>query len=389
MTASSSSPTQIDTLIVGAGPVGLAAAVKMSQNGARIRIIDAAPSGASTSRAAVIHARTLDLLADIGLATRMLEEGIIVPDFTVRARNTKLAHIDFRGLRTPFPFTLMLSQARTEELLASALSDTGCGIDREVAFESFESTSSGRVAVLRRGDGTRETVDARFVIGADGGHSRVRQQLGIAFEGAEYSDSFVLADVSMVWPLAPTEVQLFLAEQGLMVVAPLPGGQHRIVATVDDAPARPTVTDIQHLLDERGPGQTTVHSLDWSSRFRVAHRLAASYRQGNAFLAGDAAHVHSPAGGQGMNLGIQDAVDLGGHLLDVLSGTRNEDTLAEYELIRRPAAVKVIGFTDRMTRMATLRTPVLRHLRDAAIRTVLHSPRRQTRLARRLAQLQD
>jgi 2-polyprenyl-6-methoxyphenol hydroxylase-like FAD-dependent oxidoreductase len=121
----------------------------------------------------------------------------------------------------------------------------------------------------------------------------------------------------------------------------------------------------------------------------VAHRLAASYRQGNAFLAGDAAHVHSPAGGQGMNLGIQDAVDLGGHLLDVLSGTRNEDTLAEYELIRRPAAVKVIGFTDRMTRMATLRTPVLRHLRDAAIRTVLHSPRRQTRLARRLAQLQD
>lgn len=379
--------TEIDTLIVGAGPVGLTAAVTMRRRGARVRVVDAAPEGASTSRAAVVHARTLEVLADIGVAPRLIEEGLVVPDFTVRDRTRRLAHIDFRGLRTPYPFTLMLSQARTEALLDSALAESGCAVDREVTFEAFENTASGRLAVLRRSDGTHEAVAARFVIGADGSHSRVREQLGIAFEGGEYADSFVLADVSMVWPLARTEVQLFLAAQGLVVVAPLPGGHHRVVATMDNAPQSPTVDDVQQLLDERGPGGTTVQSVAWSSRFRVAHRLAARYRDGNVFLAGDAAHVHSPAGGQGMNLGIQDAVALGNQLCDVLAGIREDDSLADYERRRRPAAVQVIGLTDRMTRLATLRRPALRLVRNAAIATVLHSPHTQRRLAQRIAQL--
>lgn len=383
----STSSTEIDTLIVGAGPVGLTAAVTMRRRGARVRVVDAAPTGASTSRAAVVHARTLEVLADIGVAPRLIEEGLVVPDFTVRDRTRRLAHIDFRGLRTPYPFTLMLSQARTEALLDSALAESGCAVDREVTFEAFENTASGRLAVLRRSDGTHEAVAARFVIGADGSHSRVREQLGIAFEGGEYADSFVLADVSMVWPLARTEVQLFLAAQGLVVVAPLPGGHHRVVATMDNAPQSPTVDDVQQLLDERGPGRTTVQSVAWSSRFRVAHRLAARYRDGNVFLAGDAAHVHSPAGGQGMNLGIQDAVALGNQLCDVLAGIREDDSLADYERRRRPTAGQVIRLTDRMTRLATLRRPALRLVRNAAIATVLHSPHTQRRLAQRIAQL--
>ncbi|WJM15497.1 FAD-dependent oxidoreductase [Microbacterium arborescens] len=383
----------VDVLIVGAGPVGLAAAVTLSRRGKKVRIVDAAPRGSSTSRAAVVHARTLEVLHTIGMAAPLVEEGVIVPDFTVRNGARTLARLDFRGLRTPYPFTLMIPQVRTEELLHATLVELGGEVEREVEFDTFARPAApapagrGQVAVLRHADGTLEKVAARFVIGADGSRSRVREHQGIPFEGLEYAASFVLADVRLSWSLPGDEVQLFFSKQGLVVVAPLPGGRHRIVATMDEAPAQPTVGDVRHILDERGPGGAVVDSLVWSSRFRVAHRLAAVFRTGAVFLAGVAAHVHSPAGGQGMNLGLQDAVFLGGLLADVLAGERGEEALADYERLRRPAARSVIALTDRMTRMATLRDPVLRGLRDRAIRVALHSPRRQAALARRIAQL--
>ncbi|AXH34385.1 FAD-dependent oxidoreductase [Humibacter sp. BT305] len=382
-------PDDADVLIVGAGPVGLAAAVTLRRRGAPVRIVDAAPQGATTSRAAVIHARTLEVLSTIGMAETIVGEGVVVPDFTVRDGARTLARLDFRPLRTPYPFTLMLSQARTEELLRSALAELGTEVEREVEFDTFVRAAEGEaeVAVLRHAGGTTEHVAARFVIGADGSRSRVRQERGIAFLGSEYSASFVLADVALTWSLPADEVQLFLAKQGLVVVAPLPGGRHRIVATMDDAPAHPSAADVQRILDERGPGGANVESLLWGSRFRVAHRLAATYRDGGVFLAGDAAHIHSPAGGQGMNLGIQDAVLLGGLLADALGGEGGADALTRYERLRRPAARRVITLTDRMTRMATLRGPILRGLRDGAIRALLSSPRRRTALARRIAQL--
>lgn len=384
-----SSVSQSDVLVVGAGAVGLTAAVALRRRGVRVRIVDAAPQGATTSRAAVIHARTLEVLDEIRVAARILEEGVIVPDFTIRDRSKTLAHIDFRGLRTPYPFTVMLSQARTEDILAAALIEQDCHVERGVEFVSFVPHEAGERALLRHPDGTLETVLARFVIGADGMRSRVRQERAIAFDGAEYPASFVLADVSLRWPLPAAEVQLFFAEQGLVVIAPLPRGRHRIVATMDDAPAQPSVADVQRILDDRGPGQAVVHSVAWSSRFRVAHRLAERYRDGNVFLAGDAAHVHSPAGGQGMNLGVQDAVALAGLLFDVLAGNRAADDLVEYERTRRAAARRVIALTDRMTRLATLRSPVLRPVRNAVISALLRSPGRQTALARRIAQLDD
>jgi 2-polyprenyl-6-methoxyphenol hydroxylase-like FAD-dependent oxidoreductase len=379
----------VDVLIVGAGPVGLAAAVTLRRRGVNVRIVDAAPRGASTSRAAVIHARTLEVLSEIGMVAPILEEGVVVPDFTVRDGSQMLARLDFRTLRTAYPFTLMLPQSRTEELLHIGLSRLGCDVEREVEFESFVGAAGGvgDVAVLRRRDGTREKVPARFVIGADGSRSRVRQEREVSFDGSEYAASFVLADVSMTWALPREEVQLFLARQGLVVVAPLPGGHYRIVATMDDAPTQPGVADVQRILDERGPEGAIVESVAWSSRFRVAHRLAASYRDGDVFLAGDAAHVHSPAGGQGMNLGVQDAIALGGLLADVLEGGREEGALADYERLRRPAARRVIALTDRMTRVATLRGSVPRRVRNALIRAVLRSPRRRRALARRIAQL--
>ena len=186
-------------------------------------------------------------------------------------------------------------------------------------------------------------------------HSAVRAQAGIEFAGASYASSFVLADVTMDWGLPEDEVQLFFSPAGLVVVAPLPGGRHRVVATLDEAPEHPGVTDVAALLDARGPAVgTTVHSVVWSSRFRVHHRLAETFRRDSVLLAGDAAHTHSPAGGQGMNTGIQDAVDLGDRLAAVLAEGADPALLDGYETTRRPVAAQVVTLTDRMTRAATL-----------------------------------
>ena len=192
-------------------------------------------------------------------------------------------------------------------------------------------------------------------MGADGIHSVVREQAGIGFQGGQYEESFVLADVRLSGDVPVDEVILFWARAGLTVVAPLPDGSHRIVAPVSEAPESPSVEFIQQLLDTRGSGagRMVVTDIVWGSRFRIHHRVADTYRAGRLLLAGDAAHVHSPAGGQGMNLGIQDAVALADALSAVLAGGA-DSLLDEYSAARRPIAQSVVAMTDRLTRLATL-----------------------------------
>jgi 2-polyprenyl-6-methoxyphenol hydroxylase-like FAD-dependent oxidoreductase len=225
----------------------------------------------------------------------------------------------------------------------------------------------------------------RTVVGCDGGHSLARGALGIPFQGETYPQSFVLADVRMSWALPDDEVQLFFSPEGLVVVAPLPQGHHRVVATVDGAPAEPSLSDVQALLDARGPRsqRPRVEEVVWSSRFRVQHRIATRFREGGVFLCGDAAHVHSPAGGQGMNTGIQDAANLAWKLALVVRGRAPGSLLDSYERERRPVARGVVSTTDRLTRLATVRSPLLRRLRNALIPIA----GRAGRLPRRLAKI--
>jgi 2-polyprenyl-6-methoxyphenol hydroxylase-like FAD-dependent oxidoreductase len=267
----------------------------------------------------------------------------------------------------------------------------GGEVHRPFALADLRQDGDG-VSVTVAADGhQRETIRARYVVGADGMHSTVRERSGIGFTGERYEQSFVLADVRMDWSLRGDEVMLFFSPAGLVVVAPLPGERHRVVATVDDAPEHPAIGDVQQLLDTRGPatGAARVSELVWGSRFRVHHRLADRYRAGRILLAGDAAHVHSPAGGQGMNTGIQDAVALGHALGEVLGGRADERRLDEYERIRRPIAQRVVAFTDRMTRMATLRTPRGRAARNAAISVFGRVPPIRRRLAIELSGLRN
>jgi 2-polyprenyl-6-methoxyphenol hydroxylase-like FAD-dependent oxidoreductase len=193
----------------------------------------------------------------------------------------------------------------------------------------------------------------------------------------------------MTWPFPRDEVHLFFSPQGLVVVAPLPEQRYRIVATLDEAPEQPTTADVQDLLDTRGPGSAPadVRDVVWSSRFRVHHRLADNFRRGPVFLAGDAAHVHSPAGGQGMNTGIQDAVFLANLLGDVLSGHAGDDKLNEYEAIRRPVAKGVIAMTNRLTRAATAGNPLVRTIRNTALRLAGRLTPVQHALAMNLSEL--
>src|SRR5436190_4673577 len=316
---------ETNVVIVGAGPSGLALAAELHRRCVRPLLDDQQPAGANTSRAAVVHARTLEVLAPLGVSAALLEQGVKVPIFRVRDRDHALLEIDFSHIPSAYPFTLMCPQDRTERALLSCLEALGGEVQRPCTLLGFEQRADHVELELAMPKGTQR-VRCQWLIGCDGMHSRVREQAAIAFTGAAYEQTFVLADVHMRWPLARDEVSLFLAGEGLVVVAPLPEQRFRIVATADEAPQQPTAPFVQALIDRRGPAQGAcqIEELVWSSRFRVHHRLAASPRKGRVLLCGDAAHVHSPAGGQGMNTGIQDGVSLAAALAATLGDAATE-----------------------------------------------------------------
>jgi 2-polyprenyl-6-methoxyphenol hydroxylase-like FAD-dependent oxidoreductase len=359
-------PTETDVLIVGAGPTGLSLAITLQQAGIRHVLVDKLPAGHNTSRAAVIHAHTLEVLESIGVADQMTAHGLKLSTFRIRDRDRALLSLPFDTLASRHRYLLMLPQDATEKILAERLAGLGGVIHRGVAATDVKQSAAGAEVCLASPAG-EHTIRARYVVGADGMHSNVRAAAGIAYEGAPYAESFVLADVRMDWPLREPEVSLFFSAAGLVVVAPLPGGAYRVVATLENAPEQPGLADIQALIDARGPAAQPgkVTGVIWSSRFRVHHRLASAYRNDRLFLIGDAAHVHSPAGGQGMNCGLVDACVLGQLLSDVIRGKRLESELDGYQQLRRPAAAQVLTLAGRLTALATMRGAFRRMVRNA------------------------
>lgn len=364
-----------DVLIVGAGPTGLALAITLARAGVQALLVDRLAGAQNTSRAAVVHAHTLEVLDRIGVADELVTRGRMLSRFTVHDRDRPLLRLRFDHLPCRHSGLLMLPQDVTEAVLADALSRAGGAIRRNATVTALFAEDDGVEVVIATPDAERR-VRARYVVGADGMHSVVRGAAGIGFTGEAYEQSFVLADVAMRWPAGDDDVKLFFSPAGLLVVAPLPGGTFRIVATLADAPPQPGVGDVQALLDQRGPqhGAGQVDGVHWSSRFRVHHRVADRYRSGRFLLVGDAAHVHSPAGGQGMNTGLVDACVLGELLADVVRGRRPDAWLDHYERLRRPAAVQVLALAGGLTRMALVRSSVGRSLRNLRLRLVDHLP---------------
>ncbi|MCZ8377892.1 FAD-dependent oxidoreductase [Mycobacterium sp. CPCC 205372] len=370
-----------DVLIVGAGPSGLTLAASLLRRGVRTTIVDRQAAGANTSRAAAVNARTLEVLEDLDVSRRLVKQGVQAPRFSIRDRARTLIPIDFSVLPSAYPYTLLVPQSTTEQVLLDRLVELGGTIIRPKTLESVTQDADGVTAVFDDGDVLR----ARYVVGADGIHSTVREHAGIGFTGGAYDESFVLADVRLTGDAPVEEVVLFWATAGLTVVAPLPDGSFRIVAPVADAPAEPSVAFVQQLLDERSAGNVRVTEVVWGSRFRIQHRVADTYRAGRLLLVGDAAHVHSPAGGQGMNLGIQDAVALAGALPAVLEGG-SPALLDDYSDTRRPIARDVVSLTHRLTRLATL-PRALRPVRNTAMSLAGRIPAVRRALAWRLSGL--
>jgi 2-polyprenyl-6-methoxyphenol hydroxylase-like FAD-dependent oxidoreductase len=372
-----------DVLIVGAGPSGLTLATSLVKRGIATTVVDRQAAGANTSRAAVVNARTLEVLDGLDVSRRLIKEGVQAPRFTIRDGRRTLIPVDFSALPTDYPYSLMVPQATTERLLLDRLTELGGAVIRPKALTSVVQDADGVTATFEDGD----VIRARYVVGADGIHSTVREQAGIGFEGGAYEESFTLADVRLRGDVPADEVILFWAKAGLTVVAPLPGDIFRIVAPVTEAPEEPSAVFIQQLLDERGlgAGRMVVTDVIWGSRFRIHHRVADTYRAGRLLLAGDAAHVHSPAGGQGMNLGIQDAVALADALASVLGGAP-DSLLDEYSAARRPIAQQIVEMTDKLTRLATL-PRAARPIRNVLIGLVGRIPMVQRALAMRLSGL--
>ncbi len=372
-----------DVLVVGAGPTGLSLAAALMSRGLQTTLVDALPEGSNTSRAAAVAARTLEVLEEIDVSERLVKHGVQSRYFSIRDRDRVLMPLDFSVLPTAYPYTLMISQADTERLLLDRLEELGGAVIRPKRLTAVRQDAQCAVATFDDGDEVR----ARYVVGADGMHSTVRSAAGIGFRGHAYPESFALADVGLTGDVPVGEILLFYARAGLLVVAPLPGDIYRIVAPVPDAPRTPSRDFVQQILDSRGfgPGRLSVTDVLWGSHFKIHHRVADTYRSGRLVLAGDAAHVHSPAGGQGMNLGIQDAIALA-DVLDRVIGGESDELLDTYSAARRPIAEQVLQLTDRLTRIATLSSG-LRPARNILMRLASHVPAVQRGLTWQLSGL--
>ncbi len=376
-------------LVVGAGPVGLTMAMALKRLGVEVRIVDRSAARTDRSKALVVWPRTLELLDIQGCVQGFLEAGLEGTGARIQAGGQELVHLAFATARSAYRFALFLPQSETERLLEAELSAIGTAVERRVELLSFAEDGQGVAATLRHPDGRTETMRASFLVGCDGAHSTVRHGLGMPFAGTTEESDWVLADLEIDGGLPPTELLVCWQPDGILALFPIVGGRFRVVANVGEATgqAEPTLGEVQALLDARGPRGLRAHDPFWLSRFHINERKVEDYRRGRVFLAGDAAHVHSPAGGQGMNTGMQDAFNLAWKLGLVWHGRADDRLLESYSPERSAIGEQVLRNATQMTHVAILKNPILQQIRNAAAGVLGHIPALRQRLVDQLTEL--
>ncbi len=340
-------------LVVGAGPVGLTAALELKRSGHEVTIIEQLAEISQLSRALGVNARTLELFTPSGFADRLINAGRVIQKAHVWLKDEKKVLIDMNNLEHQYPFILSLPQYKTEGLIEHALSELGVKVQRLTHLEGFTQSDSSIVATVTQ-NGMENEITANYIIGADGAHSTVRKTLDIGFRGKQYPETWSLADVEMTWPYGDTDANLFILDHGIAnVIIPISDNRFRIISNADD-------------LFGSLPKGTTVGNIHWQSLFSVHCRIVDHYQEGRAFLMGDAAHIHSPAGGRGMNLGIEDAFCFVEKL--------NNNTLQHYNTERRPIGESVLQQTDLLFRGLKTKNPIIKLIRNYIFLPMMNKP---------------
>jgi 2-polyprenyl-6-methoxyphenol hydroxylase-like FAD-dependent oxidoreductase len=368
----------LDVLVVGAGPTGLTLAAQLHAFGATVRIVDRQLDRVHESRALGVQPRTLEVLRGLGVAQELLARGNDAVWVQLHAAG-RVVRVRLFGLGlddTAYPFLLLVSQADTEQVLGDHLAGRGVPVERGIEVVGFDADPDAVTCTLRHRDGRTEQVRARYLAGCDGAASTVRRGAGIPFKGGAYPQTFALADLEADG-LDRDAAHAFLGQVGILLFFPLGRpASWRLLAMHPGLrgrrePAQPSLGELQALADAFTGGRIALRDPVWRTYFGLQHRHATRYRAGRVFLAGDAAHVHSPAGAQGMNTGIQDAWNLGWKLALVCRGLAEEALLDSYDAERRPVGGFVVRFTDRAFSVATSTNPLLRALRTQLVPRVL------------------
>jgi 2-polyprenyl-6-methoxyphenol hydroxylase-like FAD-dependent oxidoreductase len=342
-----------DVLIVGAGPTGLVLALWLTRLGVRVRIVDKTAEPGTTSRAVAVQARTLEQYSQVGLADAVIEGGWKTIAVNLWVAGKKAAHAVFGDMGaglSPFPYALIFPQDEHERLLIDRLAEAGVHIERQSEVLGFEDTTGRVLARLKRPDGAPETCEAAYIAGCDGAHSAVREALKIGFPGGTYDHLFYVADVEASGATMNGELHVALDRTDFLAVFPLKGeGRARLIGTVREEAEHQqenlSWNDVSKRVIEWI--RIDVERVNWFSTYRVHHRVADHFRKGRAFLLGDAAHIHSPVGGQGMNTGIGDAVNLAWKLATVVHGRADAALLDSYEPERIAFARRLVATTDQ------------------------------------------
>lgn len=348
-----------DVLITGAGPTGLVLALWLTRLGVNVRIIDKTDAPGTTSRALAVQARTLELYRQLDLTDAVIASGHQVPAVNLWVKGEKKAHVVFESIGsdlTPFPFLHIFPQDQHERLLIERLEKMGVSVHRQTELVQFVDEGERVIARVRLPDGSEQDWETRYLAGCDGARSRVREMIGEGFPGGTYKQVFYVADVDASGPTFDGQFHMDLDESDFLGVFPLAGeGRARLIGTVRDERAEHPETLRFEDVSERAIEhlKVVVKQVHWFSTYRVHHRVAEHFRKGRAFLLGDAAHIHSPAGGQGMNTGIGDAINLAWKLAAVLGGQASDRLLDSYEAERIGFARRLVATTDRVFTFAT------------------------------------